>query len=1003
MRRAAALPLRCILGGAAAAAAGSCAAAGSGLLEVRAVVPGEGARLNFRSIDALIAARFWAATAAIVHCEAAGGAAASEAPVSLGAALAELEETLRSDNFWSDLARPVAVARRVLVAEGAGAEALDQALEVLQELHEQLQALKSGSMFEQEARALSAILVELGAARARSGSSSSSSNAGIGIGGGGAAVDTDSQLAALLAQHGEGRLHAGSDSLGLTGIGPLRGDLLGESSPSTSSASATLAPATWELRTVRSPQDSAGDNTGGRGVLPGLGPGGRAGLDVTMAPGATLHSCLAYRGCASSAESGDAGADVEQEAIELRTLRVVQRPVFDETGRAVGSICRDGLAEAAISGSSDVVERADATGILRPLAVMLAENSDRNSTLRSCFAGLEEPHEENEGLRWSQDAVELKTWRPRRSAGEKTIGCSTGSVGSASKAVPTTPLGSRSGTDGDGACGAEPSPPLLSPTRSIGASLRYAEFPEDQVLYSSLVKQEEDLVGPPVPSTSSSGGIGVRPESVEERRAAGGHSGSVAHESTLESSGLPFRPASRSGGLGQHGSIGDGGNSAGGGGGGGGGGPIAAVRPPPVANAWRDDRHLHCEVDSAKPALPKSVAVASGMPASPASSSSMGSPSGFGAALVADPAGTFDVALSQGTSAPSAVTTCAGSPWSGAFAGVTSTVVTGNGAASNSSSGRCVLDGSALAAGRNDMDRGKNRWSIGEDELTSARRPGGVEVIIDTPMGGPRQRVREHSQDRSSLRAPRSYSAPRRSYGDNTPIGVAATASSDTTASMGSASVISRGGVHGSSGDAGGVGSIATAGAMPSRRPPRGPPLPPGSSAVSASSSSLASSAQPVAGSEAEAPRTCLRSASRNRPGTSSSTGSAGGEVGQVSRRSVSAGPAARRPSTGGVQSNRKLVRNALERYCLKGDANKAQRDQILQAFDTDLRGTKLDHGDTQLQLRPVAEATIALSSCSGASTQGDTTSEPSMDTKKELGSEWCKHSRLLLCLRSAW
>jgi len=734
------------------------------------------------------------------------------------------------------------------------------------------------------------------------GRSSSSSNAGIGIGGGGAAVDTDSQLAALLAQHGEGRLHAGSDSLGLTGIGQLRGDLLGESSPSASSASATLAPATWELRTVRSPQDSAGDNTGGRGVLPGLGPGGRAGLDVTMARGTTLHRCLAYRGCASSAESGDAGADVEQEAFELRTLRVVQRPVFDETGRAVGSICRDGLAEVAISGSADVVERADATGILRPLAVMMAENSDRDSTLRSCFAGLEEPHEENEGLRWSQDAVELKTWRPRRSAGEETLGCSTGSVGSASKAVPTSPLGSRSGTDGDGACGAEASPPLPLPTRSIGASLRFAEFPEDQVLYSSLVKQEEDLVGPPVPSTSSSGGIGVRPESVEERRAAGGHSGSIAHESTLESSGLPFRP-------------------------------------PPVANAWRDERHVHCEVDSAKPALPKPVAVAFGMPASPGSSSSMGSPSGFAAALDADPAGTLDVALSQGTSAPSAVTTFAGSPWSGAFAGVTSTVVTGNGAASNSSSGRCVLDGSAPAAGRNDLDRGKHRWSIGEDELTSARRPGGVEVIIDTPMGGPRQRVREHSQDRSSLRAPRSYSAPRRSYGETTPLGVAATASSDTTASMGSASVISRGGVHGSSGDAGGVGSTAIAGAMPSRRPPRGPPLPPGASAVSASSSSLASSAQPVAGSEAEAPRTCLRSASRNRPGTSSSTGSAGGEVGQVSRRSVSAGPAARRPSTGGVQSNRKLVRNALERYCLKGDANKAQRDQILQAFDTDLRG----------------------------------------------------------------
>jgi len=53
----------------------------------------------------------------------------------------------------------------------------------------------------------------------------------------------------------------------------------------------------------------------------------------------------------------------------------------------------------------------------------------------------------------------------------------------------------------------------------------------------------------------------------------------------------------------------------------------------------------------------------------------------------------------------------------------------------------------------------------------------------------------------------------------------------------------------------------------------------------------------------------------------------------------VNAGSAVRRPSLGaGVQSNRKLIRNALERYCLKGEANKAQREQILSAFDNDLQ-----------------------------------------------------------------
>lgn len=38
-----------------------------------------------------------------------------------------------------------------------------------------------------------------------------------------------------------------------------------------------------------------------------------------------------------------------------------------------------------------------------------------------------------------------------------------------------------------------------------------------------------------------------------------------------------------------------------------------------------------------------------------------------------------------------------------------------------------------------------------------------------------------------------------------------------------------------------------------------------------------------------------------------------------------------------GVQSNRKLIRNALEKYCLKGDANKEQREQVLRALDEEL------------------------------------------------------------------
>jgi len=56
--------------------------------------------------------------------------------------------------------------------------------------------------------------------------------------------------------------------------------------------------------------------------------------------------------------------------------------------------------------------------------------------------------------------------------------------------------------------------------------------------------------------------------------------------------------------------------------------------------------------------------------------------------------------------------------------------------------------------------------------------------------------------------------------------------------------------------------------------------------------------------------------------------------------RSASAGPAPGNRGDGRrMQSNRRLIRNALGSYCLKGDANREQREQVLRAFDDDLCG----------------------------------------------------------------
>lgn len=77
----------------------------------------------------------------------------------------------------------------------------------------------------------------------------------------------------------------------------------------------------------------------------------------------------------------------------------------------------------------------------------------------------------------------------------------------------------------------------------------------------------------------------------------------------------------------------------------------------------------------------------------------------------------------------------------------------------------------------------------------------------------------------------------------------------------------------------------------------------------------------------------------RKAPGSQppSRCGSRGPEAGRRSssapRREVRSASRTR----SAVQSNRKLIRNALERHCLKGEANREQRQQLLEPFDTEL------------------------------------------------------------------
>lgn len=214
-----------------------------------------------------------------------------------------------------------------------------------------------------------------------------------------------------------------------------------------------------------------------------------------------------------------------------------------------------------------------------------------------------------------------------------------------------------------------------------------------------------------------------------------------------------------------------------------------------------------------------------------------------------------------------------------------------------------------------------------DDAFAGARRRGGVEVMLDAlsgaphcgmaPRGQPVPRHRE-SQDRGSqLRAPRARSAsvPRRTPAPSTSSGVGAHAGvGEAVPGCHKARVPDRPPRGPQRGEA----QHREPQREPQREPPTLPRLAPAGDAEAGAAAVALEAGRPRARAASQGPREA--------PRRSLSVPAAGRRAGSVAPGS-------------NVQSNRKLVRNAIERYCLKGDANKSQREQILQAFDTDLCG----------------------------------------------------------------
>ncbi|CAE8607481.1 unnamed protein product, partial [Polarella glacialis] len=250
-------------------------------------------------------------------------------------------------------------------------------------------------------------------------------------------------------------------------------------------------------------------------------------------------------------------------------------------------------------------------------------------------------------------------------------------------------------------------------------------------------------------------------------------------------------------------------------------------------------------------------------------------------------------------------------------------------------------------AGDGEWDGGAVLLSAEDEAVTGQRRRGGVEVVVESPTcASMQQRFQERRERSLSAQAKgRAKSAPRKRGPSPSPrVRGGKPDAGSVSASCPSAPVPGAASDGGKSAenppqlepcrDEAVGGSVDTGGIPGLRAPPGRPPRGPG---VVAAASAAASAAPAIAGDgEGVVSNSVVGSSGSRPPSVGRPRPASAAQAGDASRRSVSAGSAGRKAI--GIQSNRKLVRNALEKYCLKGDANREQREQVMRSFDEELQ-----------------------------------------------------------------
>eukprot|EP00930_Biecheleria_cincta_P069881 TRINITY_DN5755_c0_g1_i2.p1 TRINITY_DN5755_c0_g1~~TRINITY_DN5755_c0_g1_i2.p1 ORF type:complete len:760 (+),score=144.91 TRINITY_DN5755_c0_g1_i2:67-2346(+) len=217
------------------------------------------------------------------------------------------------------------------------------------------------------------------------------------------------------------------------------------------------------------------------------------------------------------------------------------------------------------------------------------------------------------------------------------------------------------------------------------------------------------------------------------------------------------------------------------------------------------------------------------------------------------------------------------------------------------------------------------RLSAEDEAVMGQKRPGGVEVVVESPKNGRSRLQHFQAQRKRSLSAQgrtKNQNAQRRAPSPGmskatTPSCLPDARGQPPEGVVAAAGVASHayavgGVVRQSSGTAGHF-AVAPNNAGAPCKPPRVPRV------------TVAEASEGAASASDRGPGSRPPSGASSRPAS----------TGPSSRRSSSVGTGKR--SSFGVQSNRKLVRNALEKYCLKGDANNEQREQVLRAVDEEL------------------------------------------------------------------